>query len=179
MKHQFIKELFENTDLSEKETALLNLMPLIQIAWAHGAISKREKHLIFAAAREDSIDERDLLNDTLDNLLTYQPNQNFFDRCFERIGEELRLMTVKDRAFLREKIIERCRAVAAAAGEKSPMDVNHHISLEEKELLRRFEEILRELTVHSRPPIRRLLETAIDESFLFCINLSLFFRGSR
>lgn len=143
MKHKSTAILFEDTDLSEKETALLNLMPLVQIAWAHGAISKREKHLIFSAARADSIDERDLLNDTLDDLLTYQPNRNFFDRCLDRIREELRLMTVKDRTFLRDKILDRCRGVAASAGEKTPMDVNHHISLEEKELLRRFEEILR------------------------------------
>lgn len=143
MKHTKTAMLFDNSELSEKEAAFLYLMPLVQTAWAHGAISKREKQLIFSAAREDSIDERDPFNDTLDELLTYQPNQNFFELCLEQIGDRMRRMTVKERSALREKIIDRSRAVAAAAGEKSPMDVNHHVSSEEKELLRRFEETLR------------------------------------
>ena len=51
-------------------------------------------------------------------------------------------MTVKERVKKRDKLFERCRTVAASAGGKSLMDVNHHISTEEKELLTELEQML-------------------------------------
>jgi hypothetical protein len=118
-------------------------MPLVEMAWAHGAISPREKYLIFAAAREDSIDERHEMNDTLADLLRYQPSRAFFEDCLTLIAEKLRLMTIRERTRQNDKILRRCRAVAASAGEKSLMDLNHHISPEEKSLLERYEKILK------------------------------------
>jgi hypothetical protein len=142
MKHTKTFEMFTEKDLPESVENFLFILPLVQMAWAHGAVSPREKQLIFAAAREDSIDERDPLNLTLDNLLSYQPSREFFDDCLSLIGENLNDKTVKQRSELRGKIIERCRAVAASAGEKSPMDLNHHISSEERNLLEKLNDIL-------------------------------------
>ncbi len=67
--------------LSDPEMPLLFLVPLIETAWAHGAIARNEKQLIFTAAREEQIDEKHPLNGTLDELLIYQPGQQFFDGC--------------------------------------------------------------------------------------------------
>jgi len=142
MKQSQLNLILKQTELSEMEPAFLHLMPLVQIAWAHGAISPREKQKIFDAARADQIDERSALNDTLADLLKYQPSQSFFDDCLSLIAENLRQMTVRERIELREKILHRCREVAAA-GEKSLMDLNHHISPEELNLLGWFEEILK------------------------------------
>jgi hypothetical protein len=125
------------------ETSILFLVPLVQTAWSHGAISPREKQLIFDAAREDGIDERHQLNDVLDRWLVYQPSTNFFDDCLTQISELMRLMTVKERDEIRTKILSRCRSVAETAGGKSRMDVNHHISREETELLAELQEILK------------------------------------
>lgn len=143
MKQAQLNLILKQTELSEIEPAFLYLMPLVQIAWAHGAISPREKRKIFDAARADRIDERSPLNDTLADLLKYQPSRAFFDDCLSQIAEDLRRMTVRERTDLREKILHRCREVAASAGEKSLMDLNHHISSEERNLLEWFEEILK------------------------------------
>lgn len=139
---KYENNLFNKTEFTETEKTLLFLIPLVQTAWAHGAVASREKHLIFEAARQDSIDARDPINDTLEKFLIYQPSRDFFDECLSLINQILSQMPVKERSKMRLKIITRCQAVAASAGDKSPMDINNHISAEEKFLLERYKEIL-------------------------------------
>ena len=129
-------------EMSDEDKSLLFLIPLVQMAWAHGAISPREKQVIFDAAREEGIDHRSSLNDTLDKWLVYQPSRQFYDECLELIKNTLQTMTVKEREQKRDKMFERCRTVAASAGDKSPMDLNHHVSGEEKDLLTELEQML-------------------------------------
>ncbi len=129
-------------EMTDEDTSLLFLIPLVQMAWVHGAISPREKQVIFDAAREEGIDHRSSLNDTIDNWLVYQPSRQFYDECLLLIQTELQSMTVKERDQKRNKLLTRCQTVAASAGDRSPLDVNHRISLEEKELLAELKEIL-------------------------------------
>lgn len=124
--------------LSAAKMPLLFLVPLIETAWAHGAIARNEKHLIFTAAREDRIDEKNQFNGTLDELLIYQPGQQFFDDCLSLIKSELAAMTVKDRGATCSKLIKRCREIAAAVGGNSVMDVDKFTSHEEREVLARL-----------------------------------------
>jgi len=122
-------------NLNENELPLLFLVPLVETAWAHGAIARSEKQMIFTAAREEEIDEKHFLNETLDELLIYQPGQAFFDSCLALIKAELSAMTVAGREQKLAKLVNRCRRVAASAGGKSLMDIEHHISPEERETL--------------------------------------------
>ena len=138
----FVDKSSQNS-MTEEDMSLLFLMPLVQMAWAHGAVSPREKQVIFDAAREEGIDHRSSLNDTLDRWLVYQPSRQFYDECSDLIKITLKPMTIKLRDQKRDKIFERCRTVAASAGGKSLMDINHHISAEEKELLGELEQMLR------------------------------------
>lgn len=124
--------------LSAAEMPLLFLVPLVETAWAHGAIARNEKHLIFTAAREDLIDEKNQLNEALDELLVYQPGRQFFDDCLSLIKSELTAMTVKERDAIRSKLISRCRQIAAAAGGNSVMDLDKITSPEEREVLARL-----------------------------------------
>lgn len=124
--------------LSETEMPLLFLIPLIETAWAHGAIARSEKQLIFTAARAEQIDERHPLNHTLDELLIYQPGQKFFDNCLSLIKTELAAMNVKAREAARSNLVNRCRQIAAAAGGNSVMDVDKSTSPEEREVLARL-----------------------------------------
>lgn len=124
--------------LNENEMPLLFLMPLVEMAWAHGAVARNEKQFIFAAAREEKIDEKHELNEILDEMLMYQPGKQFFAECLEMIKSELAAMTVKNREFKRAKLIDRCKSVAAAAGTNSPMDIERFTSDEEREVLMRL-----------------------------------------
>lgn len=126
----------------ESRLQLLFLVPLVQTAWAHGAIARREKNLIFDAAREDEVDARSPLNDQLDNWLVYQPSRQFFVDCLDRIKAVLQSLTVRERKELKTKIIDRCRRVAESAGGNSSMDVSSFMSTEEEETLQDIAERL-------------------------------------
>lgn len=124
-----------NGEPGEREGELLFLVPLVQIAWAHGAISPRERQLVFEAARAEGIDERDALNDCLADWLINQPSRKFFDDSLQLINEKLLQMTVKERELRKASILASGTRVAASAGGKSLMDIEHHISPEERETL--------------------------------------------
>lgn len=124
--------------LSAAEMPLLFLVPLVETAWAHGAIARNEKQLIFTAAREERIDEKHPLNETLDEMLVYQPRQLFFDDCLSLIKSELAAMPVKEREPKRSKLIDRCKQIAAVAGGNSSMDIDKSVSPEEREVLARL-----------------------------------------
>lgn len=139
-------QIFDNIEsienLTDEEISLLFLTPLVQTAWVCGGISPREKQVIFKAAREESIDERHQFNDIIDEWLSYQPSQFFFEECLSLINSSLEKMTVKERNTIKAKILQRCNQVAASAGGKSLMDINHHISPPETHLLNRLREVL-------------------------------------
>ena len=138
MKHtiDFFQHAIEiNGSLADEERALLFVLPLIQVAWAHGAISPREALAIFEFAREDGIDATHWFNEKIDSFLVYQPSVKFFDDALGMIGETLSGMTVKHREAEVAKLLSRCEKVAASAGDKSPMDIEHRISSEERRVL--------------------------------------------
>jgi hypothetical protein len=146
---KYREKFFSNesdNDISSKnesdKKSMLFLVPLVQTAWAHGAVSPREKQVIFEAAREDGIDETHDFNTELDRWLIYQPSREFFDECLEQIESELRAMTVKKRGEKLEMLLRRCERVAASAGDKSRMDINHAVSVEEKNLLAAIKQTL-------------------------------------
>lgn len=122
-------------EMTENELPLLFLVPLVQTAWAHDAISTREKRVIFDAARNEGVDERSPLNETLGDWLLYQPGKRFFDECLRLIEERLSQMTVKEREAVRKKLYKRCHVVAAASGDARRADVHHFVSREESQLL--------------------------------------------
>lgn len=122
-------------EMTENELPLLFLVPLVQTAWAHDAISNREKRVIFDAARGEGIDERSPLNETLGDWLVYQPGKRFYEQCLALIDERLSEMTVKERETTRKKIYRHCHAVAAASGGTRRADVQRFVSREESQSL--------------------------------------------
>ena len=144
-RENFFSNESDNDNSSKNELhkkSMLFLVPLVQTAWAHGAVSPREKQVIFEAAREDGIDETHDFNTELDRWLIYQPSREFFDECLKQIESELRAMTVKKRGEKLEMLLRRCERVAASAGDKSRMDINHAVSVEEKNLLAAIKQTL-------------------------------------
>ena len=138
MKHTidfFRNTISERGTLADDERTLLFILPLIQVAWAHGAISPREALAIFEIAREDGIDPTHWFNEKIDSFLVYQPSARFFEDSIDLINETLAQLTVKEREEQVATLLQRCEKVAAAAGDRDPMDVNHRISVEEEGVL--------------------------------------------
>jgi len=142
MKQRVKREKSSYDEWDENKLQLLFLVPLVQTAWAHGAIARSEKNLIFEAAREDEVDARSPLNDQLDYWLVYQPSRQFFVECLDKIMAILQSMTVREREALKTKIMNRCRRIAGSAGGNHSMDVSSFVSSEEEETLREIAEKL-------------------------------------
>jgi hypothetical protein len=128
--------------MTEQEKSLLFLIPLIQTAWVCGAVSPLEKQIVFLAARSENIDERSVFNDFIDELLTIQPSKKFFEDCLLKIKHILASITVAERRQITSKIFSNCEKVAASAGGKSLMDINHETSIEETLLISEIKEAL-------------------------------------
>jgi hypothetical protein len=128
-------QIEDTISMTEQELSLLFLMPLIQTAWVCGAVSPREKHVVFLEGRSNNIDERSVLNDFIGELLTIQPSKKFFEDCLLKIKHLLGRMTVAERKQITSNIFSGCEKVAASAGGKSQMDLNHETSVEEALLI--------------------------------------------
>ncbi len=155
MKQRITRANISSDQWDENKLQLLFLVPLVQTAWAHGAIARSEKNLIFEAAREDEVDARSPLNDQLDYWLVYQPSRQFFADCLEKIKTVLQSLTVREREALKTKIINRCRRIAGSAGGNSSMDVSSFVSPEEEETLAEIAETLDISVQDGRPGLRR------------------------
>ena len=138
MKHTmdfFRNAINDHGQLEKDERSLLFMLPIIQVAWAHGAISPREAFAIFEIAREDGIDPTHWFNEKIDSFLMYQPSSKFYEDALDLIRSTIADMTVKERKETVAKLISRSERVAAAAGDRSPMDVDHRVSEEEKKVI--------------------------------------------
>ncbi len=124
----------ESNDDSTIEQRLLFLVPLVQVAWSHGIVSTRERHLVFEAARADGIDERHAHNDTLDKWLNDQPNRQFYNDSLKRLSGILHEMPVRNRESERSRLLSRCMRVAAVTNDER-FDCDGSISAEERGLL--------------------------------------------
>ncbi len=154
MKQRSTREETSSDEWDENKLQLLFLVPLVQTAWAHGAIARSEKNLIFEAAREDEVDARIPLNDQLDYWLVYQPSRQFFVDCLDKIMAVLQSMTVREREAMKTKIINRCHRIAGSAGGNHSMDVSSFISPEEDETLVEIAERLDIRVRDGRPGLR-------------------------
>jgi len=155
MKQRITLKESSSAEWDESKSQLLFLVPLVQTAWAHGAIARSEKNLIFEAAREDEVDARSPLNDQLDYWLVYQPSRQFFLECLDEIMAVLQCMTVREREAMKTKIINRCHRIAGSAGGNHSMDVSSFISPEEEETLLEIAERLDISVGDGRPGLRR------------------------
>ena len=65
--------------------ALLHLVPLIQVGWADGSISSKERELILEAARLRGVNEGSPAFDQLNDWLTNRPKAEFLDQVLNII----------------------------------------------------------------------------------------------
>jgi uncharacterized tellurite resistance protein B-like protein len=116
--------------------ALLHLVPLLNVAWADGNVSRQEREMILEAARlhgvaEDSAGSRQLI-DWLDN----RPSEEFFAHTLRIVGDLLETTPRADGKVGSHGVLDDCRRVAAASG--GILGFGSKISDEEQALLQRI-----------------------------------------
>jgi hypothetical protein len=94
----------------------LSLVPLVEVAWADGAISRRERDAILAAAAEQGIEPGSPSRSMLESWLDSRPQAALFAAWGAYATGLSAKLSDTERAALRREIVDRARKVAKAAG---------------------------------------------------------------
>jgi tellurite resistance protein len=96
--------------------SLLHVVPLVQMAWADGGVSDRERTLIVEAARARGIDAGTPADAQLAQWLTARPPEGLFDRTLRAIQAILELRPAAEREASRRDLLSYSTAIAQASG---------------------------------------------------------------
>jgi hypothetical protein len=95
---------------------LLHVVPLVQMAWAEGNVSDRERELIIEAARTRGVEQGSPADRQLDSWLTRRPTEEFFEKTLRAIGAILQAQPAAERAASQKGLLSYCTAIASASG---------------------------------------------------------------
>jgi hypothetical protein len=95
---------------------LLHVVPLVQMAWAEGDVSDRERDLIQEAARARGIAAGSAADQQLSNWLARRPSDDFFEKTLRAIGAVLEAQPAETRAASQKDLLSYCTAIASASG---------------------------------------------------------------
>jgi hypothetical protein len=103
-------------EIEPHEISALSLVPLIEVAWADGAIQPKERDAIIKAAEEGGIEVGSENHDLLENWLNTKPGPDLLE-TWKHYARELvaRLDTVIG-TELKRRLTTRTRDIAKAAG---------------------------------------------------------------
>lgn len=92
------------------------LAPLVQVAWAEGGVTDREREKVLRIATERGIDPSSPAYAQLQEWLRTRPADAIFDTAVEAIKTGLSVLTPAERADRIKRIVDACREVASASG---------------------------------------------------------------
>lgn len=95
---------------------LLHLVPLIQIAWAEGGITHKERDLIVKAARSRGITAGSPADQQLDLWLAQRPSDELFEKTLRAIRTILQAQPDDARAASEKDLLSLASAIATASG---------------------------------------------------------------
>jgi hypothetical protein len=92
------------------------LAPLVQVAWAEGTVTDREREKVLRIATERGVDTSSPAYIQLQEWLRTRPADAIFDAAVEAIKTGLSVLTPAERADRVKRIVDACREVASASG---------------------------------------------------------------
>ena len=121
---------------------LLHLVPLLQVAWADGGVSDRERALIIEDARARGIEHGSAADRQLASWVTTQPSSELFEKTLRAIGAILQARPEEERETNQRDLLSYSTAIASASG--GILGLGKVSSEEQRVLARICEEIQRE-----------------------------------
>jgi hypothetical protein len=100
---------------TEETAVLLQLVPLVQVAWADGVVTPRERERVLRTARLRGIDERDPAWPALERWLAAPPSDAFFRQALEAIRTLLLHLSDDQRTAMRQDLLSYCTGIATAS----------------------------------------------------------------
>lgn len=95
---------------------LLHLVPLVQMAWAGGNVSMRERDLIIEAARARGIETGTPADDQLQGWLTTRPSEALFTTTLRAIAAMLASRPEEEREAGKRDLLSYLTSIASASG---------------------------------------------------------------
>ena len=128
---QLIQEL-QDLGFTPETVGLLPLVPVIQMAWAEGGITKAERELILRLARSRGIEAGSAADRQLTEWLTHQPAEAVFARATRLIRAMLDSTPGQTGDLSADDLVKYCEEIASASGGMLGIG---RISAEERALL--------------------------------------------
>lgn len=95
---------------------LLQIVPLIQVAWAEGYVTKRERELILKAAERAGIKPGSDYYRRINDWLELHPTDDFYNETLDLLSSKWRNLDAEDRTLRRLDLLSDCALVAEASG---------------------------------------------------------------
>jgi hypothetical protein len=92
------------------------LAPLVQVAWAGGAVTDREREAVLRVAAARGVEKGSPAYARLGQWLRERPEDTLFDTAIETIKTGLSVLTPAEQADRTRRAVEACRQVAEASG---------------------------------------------------------------
>jgi hypothetical protein len=116
--------------------ALLHFVPLLNVAWADGIVSRQEREMILEAAGLHGVAEGSSTYKQLIDWLDNRPSEEFFEHTLRIVRDLLETTPRVDGKVGSHGVLDDCTRVAAASGGILGFGVK--ISAEEQALLQRI-----------------------------------------
>lgn len=96
--------------------SLLHLVPLVQMAWAEGNVSRRERDLIIEAARARGIESGSAADTQLQGWLASRPSDTLFSTTLRAIGAMFASRPDSEREAGEKDLLSYLTSIASASG---------------------------------------------------------------
>ena len=124
---------------TQATVSVLHLVPLVQVAWADGNVSKSERELIMEAAQARGVETGSEAYEHLTGWLNERPSEEFFARTLSVIGALLQMSPSEQRETDKRDLVSYCTKVAEVSGGLIGfVSRRSRVSKEERELLERI-----------------------------------------
>lgn len=133
---QELLKAFEEAGYDRESVQILHLVPILQVAWVDGEISKAERAEILRIAAARNVVEGTPVHAKLLSWLDQPPSPQFFERTMEIISRLLELFPPEKRETLQSDVMAASLAVASASG--GFLGLGSKVSVDEKALIERF-----------------------------------------
>ena len=143
----------QEMDYTRETVRLLYLIPLVQVAWASGSVSEREREIALEAAYLCGIIEGSRAHQQLTAWLDESPEPEFFDQTLRVIRDITESLPPEKREAGRKSLVTFCTNIAAASG--GILGFGNKISDAEQSVIER---IASELESSHKDAARQLIE---------------------
>jgi tellurite resistance protein len=102
--------------LNRETGAAILLAPLVQVAWAEGEVTEREREVIFEVAASRGVARGTPVHAQLEAWLRERPSDALFETAMEVMRAGLAILPPAEREERARAIVEACKRVAEVSG---------------------------------------------------------------